>query len=884
MRISLTKRPNRLRLMFIAFLLSIAVGFALPGREGRTPVSSVRAQSSTTQCSAVDYMLVIDRSGSMRPNITEARSAALAFVDTVEQQFPPNILEKTRIGLVSLGRTLWPTTYNMPFPEGYQYSDPKANPAILHQTMTSDYKLLRTKINEVKYTEGGTCIQCGLYLANQELKRNPNPFDPANRQVVILLSDGQTHNLYDGTNDAERAQKETIQEASNGKSRGITYYSIGYGSAKTAVLNGVASDPDSKYYLYRPVPADWKQTLQVIYDQICTEITPTPTATRTPTPTKTPTPTATRTPTPTKTPTPTVIPSPTHTPTPTPTDMPSPTPTPGFCQQGVSIKLPAAPPTTPTLPPPTPTQPQHQIRVVIPNGGEVWQKSSTQTIKWEYTQANLPTTPPYTTSIHLATPCPDTQSATLCNVLLITDTAETIIGSNTFDWTIPDSVASRDDYRIRIQIEELIVTTDGFTNPNDASDENFSIVGPSTVTPTVAATPTTPPGTGASFELDPSSRTIPVNTEFTVAVVLDTKTADTAGADLNLSYDRTRLTLLDIQQGALYDSYVGKVIDTTAGTAGISGIASSPTTLFTGRGTFATLRFRAIQTGQANVTIKFAPGNRNDSNVADAATQQDILTRVVNGVYTIGQSTATATPTIRPTSTPPRTPTPTIPIGGGTPTATKGPSLGILKFRIKFQGVALNNIVSVANTTQQVRVFVIKQIADPQTNLGVQTISSTQFNNVVVRTTGDVDANGIAIWEGQVELDGVTADTQYSILIKGPRHLQRKFCENQPTEQAEEGLPYRCLGSGKISLQAGINQFDFSGVLLQAGDLPTTNGLQDGIINLHDVSVVLNMVRSGISTNPADLLVADMDLNGVVNAKDRSYLIETLEEKYGDEE
>jgi len=32
------------------------------------------------------------------------------------------------------------------------------------------------------------------------------------------------------------------------------------------------------------------------------------------------------------------------------------------------------------------------------------------------------------------------------------------------------------------------------------------------------------------------------------------------------------------------------------------------------------------------------------------------------------------------------------------------------------------------------------------------------------------------------------------------------------------------------------------------------------------------------------LMVADMDLNGVVNAKDRSYIIETLEEKYGDEE
>ena len=44
------------------------------------------------------------------------------------------------------------------------------------------------------------------------------------------------------------------------------------------------------------------------------------------------------------------------------------------------------------------------------------------------------------------------------------------------------------------------------------------------------------------------------------------------------------------------------------------------------------------------------------------------------------------------------------------------------------------------------------------------------------------------------------------------------------------------------------------------------------------------MIRNGFSKQPNDLIIADMDLNGVVNAKDRSYLVETLEEKYGDEE
>jgi hypothetical protein len=216
---------------------------------------------------------------------------------------------------------------------------------------------------------------------------------------------------------------------------------------------------------------------------------------------------------------------------------------------------------------------------------------------------------------------------------------------------------------------------------------------------------------------------------------------------------------------------------------------------------------------------------------------------------------------------------------------TPAPSDTQIKLRIKFQGVLLANIANDAWKTQPVSVTVIKQIADPQTNQGAQTIFSKSFDNVQVQAIGEADAKGIAIWEGTVAATGVTAGEKYSILVKGPKHLQRKFCQNNPDDRGEEGFPYRCLGAGSITLTSSENVLDFSKVLLQAGDLPDgTAGGQDGIVNSYDVSLVLNMIRNGQSNMAADVAIADMDLNGVVNAKDRSYLIETLEEKYGDEE
>ena len=241
-----------------------------------------------------------------------------------------------------------------------------------------------------------------------------------------------------------------------------------------------------------------------------------------------------------------------------------------------------------------------------------------------------------------------------------------------------------------------------------------------------------------------------------------------------------------------------------------------------------------------------------------------------------------STPIPSPTAT--VLPTPTVPV----PTATGGSGVSMtLKIKMKFQGILLSNIAKEEDKTQKV-IITFQEFGNlvlPEIDLPEYAITKTIVHtDVIAKTTGETDANGIAIWEAQLPLTNFNPGTGRAILVKGPKHIQKKFCVHNPIEQAEEGLPYNCVGKkGRIALTPGTDTIDFSNVLLQAGDLPGSNG-QDGVVNAHDVSLVLNMIRNGKSTLPADLMVADMDLNGVVNAKDRSYIIETLEEKYGDEE
>lgn len=190
--------------------------------------------------------------------------------------------------------------------------------------------------------------------------------------------------------------------------------------------------------------------------------------------------------------------------------------------------------------------------------------------------------------------------------------------------------------------------------------------------------------------------------------------------------------------------------------------------------------------------------------------------------------------------------TPSVPPPEGTP---------VLNFKITFAGVADSSKVK---EVPKVSVKIKK---------GFDLVA--EFADVALQP-----AEGAA-FRGRLVLTGVDPGDNLTIYIKGPKHLARKFCQNNQTE--------RCTGMGKISLKPGENNFDFTRLSLEPGDLPdpTKNMAQDGVVNSDDLSRL--KLRLG-KTDSSDLAIADLDFNGVVNTRDVVLFLQTLSTKYEEEE
>jgi hypothetical protein len=153
--------------------------------------------------------------------------------------------------------------------------------------------------------------------------------------------------------------------------------------------------------------------------------------------------------------------------------------------------------------------------------------------------------------------------------------------------------------------------------------------------------------------------------------------------------------------------------------------------------------------------------------------------------------------------------------------------------------------------------------------------SRTQLQTDYQIATFTVDDEGI--WTGRVSFSNITPGGQYTLYVKGPKHLQKKICDQRPTESFLGPGTYNCQ-DGRITLQAGVNDFDLTGILLLAGDLPV-NGEQDGVINTQDTAYIRNNFGK---TDPATLAVADINLDGIVDTQDWSGILQTLSIKGDD--
>lgn len=192
--------------------------------------------------------------------------------------------------------------------------------------------------------------------------------------------------------------------------------------------------------------------------------------------------------------------------------------------------------------------------------------------------------------------------------------------------------------------------------------------------------------------------------------------------------------------------------------------------------------------------------------------------------------------------------------------ASESVSSGIkLNLSLKFQGI-LRKPMSDLNS-MEVAVKLAKEGQRSSTIIPSQTGTFT------------VDDNEVGNWHGTVVFPNVTSGN-FKVYIKGPRHIQKKICENNPKDLGAVGSYYCKIGES-VALDAlpQENDLDFSGIYLLSGDLPE----QNGIVDSYDISYLRNNLgKIGDS-------ICDINLDAVCDSQDYSLLIQALSVKYDEE-
>src|SRR3989344_5082505 len=145
----------------------------------------------------------------------------------------------------------------------------------------------------------------------------------------------------------------------------------------------------------------------------------------------------------------------------------------------------------------------------------------------------------------------------------------------------------------------------------------------------------------ATLSLSPSGGGYNVGDIISVNILLDTQGAPVQGADIrHLNYnpalleaqdENTGIAGVQITPGTLMPTMANSV-DTANGKI-LFAQAISGSGTFTGAGTLATVRFKILASGTANLNFNFTPGDTSDTNVAYDAV--DLLTSVGSAAYAL---------------------------------------------------------------------------------------------------------------------------------------------------------------------------------------------------------------------------------------------------------
>jgi hypothetical protein len=185
-----------------------------------------------------------------------------------------------------------------------------------------------------------------------------------------------------------------------------------------------------------------------------------------------------------------------------------------------------------------------------------------------------------------------------------------------------------------------------------------------------------------------------------------------------------------------------------------------------------------------------------------------------------------------------------------------------LDIKVKFNGIGAN--LPPVKDTQKVKVILAnKYLTAPVSKEAEFTISGQS-------------TAGIRVFEGTVDFTNIPFGQDYSVFIKGGQQIQKRICDNQPTETVD-GRYYCTIG--KVKLIEGTNTLDFSNIYQLGGDLPVSNE-QSGFVD----SVDITYIRSNLGNkDPNVVTVGDLNFDGIVDTQDYSIALYSLSFKYDED-
>lgn len=357
------------------------------------------------------------------------------------------------------------------------------------------------------------------------------------------------------------------------------------------------------------------------------------------------------------------------------------------------------------------------------------------------------------------------------------------------------------------------------------------------------------------LKFDKDSVTAAANTDFTTTIKVASGAYPVQGYSFGLDFDKNQLQVKSI------DYKVGVV------SAGIGDDTSTISTVNSRgymhiQGEVQEASGKVISTDMDLVTLTFTVKTTTGNSIKISSIVPPQIIKL--------ESTGQLNPVVIDLSplpvNQPSTNTPTVPAstgtgspsGTGSPTATPAPSVGF-SFKLRFQGIQ-------------------RKPDDKYNKMSVKlTLVDAQNTATKITTNADFTADSSGIWTGTANFAGASLTKTYKILVKGPKHIQKKICNITPTESTPGA--YHCEAGNTIALTSANMTLDFSGILLFVGDLPP----QDGVVDSYDLSLIRNCIKDNPTSNDC-VNKADVNLDGRVDAQDYALAIAALSVRYDEEE